>query len=217
MANNRPAPKARSGGERFPPATRIVLTIAWVFLIALLPNPWWRWQLVSLAALVLLSLRLRLPLQALARRLLVLWPFIGLIAVGLLDQPDWPVRVGNLALKSTLCLWLTHLLMCVTPEPQLVAGLRRLRVPRLWVELLAFWTRYFAVLSGEWGRMRQARQARTFRWNRRREWLALTRSLGLLFLRAYERAEQIHRAMLARGYAWRDEPSAPVGPRGPAR
>ncbi|MHB8519828.1 MAG: energy-coupling factor transporter transmembrane component T family protein [Limisphaerales bacterium] len=207
-----PGPIARVGADFFPPATRILLAVAWIFIIALAPNPWWRWQGVVLLALILLSVRWGLSFRALVRRLLVLWPFVGLIAAGLIGQREWPLRVGNLIGKATLCLWIMSLLMHATPADQLVAGLRRLRVPRLWVELFAFWNRYFVVVTEEWSRMRQARQARAFRWNRRRELLVLTNSLGLLFVRAYERAEQIHQAMLARGYSWRHEPQhAPLG------
>lgn len=201
-----PGAIARADTDLFSPAARILLAVAWIFSIALAPNSWWRAQGIVLLTLIFFSVRLGLSFRALLRRLLLLWPFVGLIAAGLIGQPEWPLRVGNLIVKATLCLWTMNLLMHATPANQLVAGLRRLRVPRLWVELFAFWNRYLVVVTEEWSRMRQARQARAFHWNRRRELLVLTNSLGLLFVRAYERAEQIHQAMLARGYCWRPQP-----------
>jgi cobalt/nickel transport system permease protein len=124
----------------------------------------------------------------------------ALMGIGLLGQPDWGLRVGNLFLKSTLSLWALSLLFHVLPLPEVIAGLRWSRVPALLTETVAFWGRYFLVLSGEWQRLQLARRARTFSPNRRLRFRALTNALGLLFIRAYERAEKVHRAMLARGY-----------------
>jgi cobalt/nickel transport system permease protein len=138
--------------------------------------------------------------RVLLRRAAVVWVFAGLMALGSLGQPDWPLRAGNLLLKSTLSLWAISLLAHCTCLPDLVSGLRYLGAPRVWTETFAFWGRYFAVLSEEWRRMQLARRARTFAPGPRRQFKALSNTLGLLFIRAYERAEQVHRAMLARGH-----------------
>jgi cobalt/nickel transport system permease protein len=122
------------------------------------------------------------------------------MGIGLLGQPDWGLRVGNLLLKSTLSMWALSLLFHALPLPEAIGGLRCLRVPALLTETVAFWGRYFSVLTGEWHRLQLARRARTFSPNRRLRFRALANALGLLFIRAYERAEKVHRAMLARGY-----------------
>jgi cobalt/nickel transport system permease protein len=77
-------------------------------------------------------------------------------------------------------------------------------VPRIWTGTLAFWGRYYAVLTSEWRRLQLARQSRTFTRSRAVKFRSLANALGLLFIRSYERAEKVHRAMLARGY--RGEP-----------
>jgi cobalt/nickel transport system permease protein len=196
-----PAPELLSQAQPPPRVgVRIVLIAVWTFLIALWPARAWAWQGISAAAALVLTVRLRLAWRGVLRRLAVLWLFAGLVTLGWLALPDWPARAGTLLLKSTLSLWAMSLLVRSATLPELIGGLRWLRVPRLWTESLAFWGRYYSVLAAEWRRLQQARQARTFARSRRREWRGLAHTLGLLFIRAYERAEQVHRAMLARGY-----------------
>jgi cobalt/nickel transport system permease protein len=186
------------------PAARIGVTVAGVTVVALWPPAWWPWQSVPATTLLLLSARFRLPLIPVLRRALLVWGLVGLISLGMLGQPHWPLRAGNLLLKATLSLWALSLLVHVTPLPELVAGLRRLGVPAIWTGSLAFWGRYYAVLAEEWRRLQLARRSRTFTRDRAFRFRALANALGLLFIRACERAEKVHRAMLARGY--RGEP-----------
>jgi cobalt/nickel transport system permease protein len=56
------------------------------------------------------------------------------------------------------------------------------------------------VLTDELDRMLKARRSRTFRRTGRLDWGLLTGSIGILFLRAFERGERVHSAMLARGW-----------------
>ena len=177
-----------------------MLTVLLVFAVALWPMRLWRWQLAWFPALFLFSLLSRLPAMTLVRRAALLSLFAGVMTLGSLGKPDWVLRSINLVLKSWLCLWMTSLLVHKTPVPSLVEGLRYLRLPAVWTEAFAFWGRYYSVLTQEWQRLQLARRARTFDRSRSREFRALTNALGLLFIRAYERAEQVHKAMLARGY-----------------
>lgn len=193
------------------PAQRIAVAFVWVFLIALIPAKDWHWQLPSAISLILVTFKRRIPFTALFRRALLLWPFVGLTALGLIGQPDAVLRVTNLILKAALSIWILTLLRQSTSVIELIAGLRRLRFPAIWVELIAFLIRYFDVLSNEWNRMRLAREARTFQLRRRDRLRQLTQSLGSLFIRAYERAERIHQAMLARGFSIPTRKALPVG------
>lgn len=186
------------------PALRIVVTFSAVAVMALWPPAQWPWQVVPVTALALLSLQFRLPAPPVLRRAFVVWALAGLISVGMLVHPDWPLRAGNLFLKATLSLWGLSLLVHTTPLPEIVVGLRRLGVPRIWTGSLAFWGRYYSVLTGEWHRLQLARRSRTFTRSRALKFRSLANALGLLFIRSYERAEKVHRAMLARGY--RGEP-----------
>lgn len=195
---HRPGPRARF--EVCSPSARIVIAFAWVSWVALLPGHLWIWQGPSAAALVLATRRFGVSFGLLFRRTRLLWPFLGLTAAGLLGQPEWHLRVGNLVLKSVLSVWILFLLTQTTSMIELTRGLRRLHFPAIWVEVFAFLVRYASVLSLEWRRMHLAREARTFQLGRSARFKLLAQSLGCLFIRAYERAERIHHAMLARGY-----------------
>jgi len=92
------------------------------------------------------------------------------------------------------------LLAATTPFADLLAVLRRLRVPRLLVTTIALMYRYLFVLADEAQRLRRARQSRTFTASRRHAWRSLATVVGQLFVRATARAERIYAAMVARGY-----------------
>lgn len=182
------------------PCLRLLTALGSVVAIALWPNAAWPWQAVPAAGLAGLGLALRLPWGQFLRRVGCVWLLAGLMAVGLVGTAGWELRTGNLFLKSTLSVWVLSLLTHRMPLPELVAALRRLGVPRIWADAIGFWGRYYDVLAGEWRTLQLARQSRTLVRNRRLKFQALANGLGVLFIRAYERAEQVHQAMLARGY-----------------
>ena len=83
------------------------------------------------------------------------------------------------------------------------------------VATLHFMVRYIHVLGDELGRMTQARRARSFR-RSGVDYGILTGLIGVLFVRAMERGERVHSAMLARGWdgtirTLDDEPSEAPG------
>jgi len=94
----------------------------------------------------------------------------------------------------------------VTPFPDVLWALGTLRFPRLLVATIGFMYRYFFVLADEATRMLRARAARSGELGDRRKPPALWQArvaghmVGSLFLRALERSERVHAAMLARGY-----------------
>src|SRR5262245_35283276 len=96
------------------------------------------------------------------------------------------------------------MLLAGTTRPQeLVAGLQRLRLPRLLVETLSFMVRYLDVVADDLRRMRIARDSRAFSARGPRHWGVLASTAGALFVRSYERGERVHLAMLSRCYTGR--------------
>ena len=83
---------------------------------------------------------------------------------------------------------------------ELLVGLERLRVPRVFVAITGSMMRYAEVITGEMRRMKIARQSRGYepRWMWQSK--AVASSAGALFVRSYERGERVHLAMLARGF-----------------
>ena len=92
------------------------------------------------------------------------------------------------------------LLAATTPVTEILTGLERLRVPKVLTAIAGFMVRYLDVIVGDAGRMRTARLSRgdnpRWIWQAR----AFASSAGLLFVRSYERGEQVHLAMISRGY-----------------
>ena len=103
-------------------------------------------------------------------------------------------QIGTMTFLGTL------LLIEVTPFRTLLIAMRRLRVPGTLVATLQFMYRYLFVLTEELDRMVTARRSRTFRRSGRLDWGLLSGLIGTLFLRAFERGERVHAAMLARGW-----------------
>jgi cobalt/nickel transport system permease protein len=181
-------------------ALRILTALGAVVSVSLWPRLAAVWLPLLVLPLLGISCLLGVEWAGLLKRMGVLAMFSCVVALGLVGQPEWKTRASSLVLKSCLSLWIVVLLLRVVSFNGLLAGLRRLRFPGLLLETLAFWGRYCSVLSEEWHRLQLARQARTFSASRAREFQALAGSLGTLFIRAYERAERVHQAMVARGY-----------------
>lgn len=118
--------------------------------------------------------------------------------------------------KGTLGV-LASLTLAATTEPHdLLAGLERLRLPHLMVQIIGFMVRYLDVVTSQMSRMKVARISRGFSARNPRHWPVLARSAGALFIRSYERGERVHLAMLSRGYTGRlpADLSSPNVPRG---
>ncbi len=102
--------------------------------------------------------------------------------------------------KASLGLVAASALTVTVAPADLLAGLDRLRFPRLLTAVAGFMVRYLEVIGAQAARMRVARLSRAddprWLWQAR----ATAGSLGVLFVRSYERGERVQLAMLARGY-----------------
>ena len=105
----------------------------------------------------------------------------------------------RLATCAALCVGVLALVWVTTPEADLIAGLRHLGLPALFVGVLAFMLRYLHVLRPELHRLWDARAARTIG-RHHPPFRSATNLLGALALRAHGRAERVADAMAARGY-----------------
>jgi cobalt/nickel transport system permease protein len=177
-----------------------------VFLVVLATTPADAVTIVGtysalLAAAILIA---RLPLAGLLSRAMLVLPFsltFGLIS-WLAGEP-W--RALALVEKSYLSTVAVLLLAGTTPLPLLLGGMERLGIPRLLVLVAQFLYRYLFVLSEQAQHMRLAAACREGNAgnHRRSGFRAATGTLAVLFARSYQRAEGIHRAMLARGFSGR--------------
>ena len=153
---------------------------------------------VFLSAMVFLS---RIPLRFLAKRTLVILPFLAMIcALNLVAAKAGLRQFGLTMVRSLLSLWTILLVVSSTRFYRILGTLRKWRVPVLLVFLLSFAYRYFFVLADEFHGLKRALKLRSFRGSKMEFFGVLSRVTGLLFVRSYERAERIYYAMAMRGF-----------------
>lgn len=191
--------------HRLPVRLKIVVTVAVIVAAVLLPASMWP-ALGCLACLAFAGHALaEIPLAYLARRTLLFLPLILMIAAavplshGFAGGWETAFAIFVRGLVSFMAaLWL----ISTTSFDRLLAGLGRLGMPRLFLAMLAFAFRYLSVLFDELARMRTAQRARTFvRGPARANWMKSVQLVGILLIRALDRAERIHGAMCSRGWS----------------
>lgn len=201
--------------RRIDARAKLLLTV--VFLVTMLSLPTERLARLLLFFLfpIAAATAARLDYAALLRRSLAVAPF--LLFIGLFDlllDREAAFRIGtftvtrggirflSIVVRGLLSVQAVLALILTTGFYDLCRGLQRLGVPSLLTAQLLFVYRYVAVLIEESLSLVRARDARSF--GRGSYPLRLWGTLvGQLLLRTFDRAERIHRAMLARGFTGR--------------
>lgn len=202
-----------TGVHRLDARAKVLVTLA--FLLAVVSQG--RYELAALFPFflypaVLMALG-NLPARYLAGKVAVILPFALMVGMfnPIFDQTI-VLRLGPLGIsggwlscasilvRTTLTVGGALILVAVTGFPAICQALDQLGMPRIFTVQLLFLYRYLFVLSEEGGRTARARELRAFG----KKGLGL-RSYGPLLshllLRTWLRAERIHLAMLARGFA----------------
>jgi cobalt/nickel transport system permease protein len=214
-----------SVAHRLPAHAKIVaLAIAVVAVVATPAREVWAFVAYAIL-LVGVAVASGLKPGTLARRLALGAPFL-LFAVALPFVGGGPrVALGpttvsiegswaawSVVAKGGLCLLAGVILLATTPVSDVLEGFSRLRVPATLTGIAGFMVRYVDLLQAEVRRARIAMAARGYRgrwlWNA----APVAGAAGSLFVRAHERGERVHGAMLARGYSG----DVPRGTRAPA-
>jgi len=190
-----------SAVHRAPAHLKVLALVGFMLLVVATPREWYAvfgGHLLVLLAVIAWS---RVPFGFLARRMVIELPFVvfALMMPFVATSDGWLAAWGLLA-KGSLGV-LASLTLAATTEPvDLLAGLRRLRLPALIVEIMSFMVRYLDVVTADLQRMLTAMRSRGLNPRSPRHWPVLARGLGALFIRSYERGERVHVAMLSRGY-----------------
>lgn len=152
------------------------------------------------AGLLLVTAVARVPVEALLGRSLVVLPVaITLALFAPLTPLGWPLAWAIVG-KSWLSALTIVVLSATTSPPRLLAGLRALGLPAVFVATLTFLYRYTSLLAGQIVAMRRAIASRGADLSARRRVALLGNLAGSLFVRSYERGERLHSAMLSRGF-----------------
>ena len=199
--------------HRAPAHLKILALVGFMLGVVATPREWYPvfgGYLLLLLGVIALS---RVPFGYLAKRMAIEVPFLVFAALvpfvatgpqvevlGVSVSEPGLVAAWGLAVKGTLGV-LASLTLAATTEPSdVLAGLQRLRMPALIVQIMGFMVRYLDVVTADLGRMLVAMRSRGVDPRSPRHWPALARTLGALFVRSYERGERVHLAMLSRGY-----------------
>jgi cobalt/nickel transport system permease protein len=172
--------------------------------------------LFSLAVLSGLFLVARVPLSWGYSRALIVVPFAGTFALvkaltvpGTLVASWWIFQVTvegliialQLLLRAYISVFAIVLLTSTTPFSTLLSALQRLRIPSIITSVLSFAYRYLFVFVDEVQRVERAKAARCIDSAATGLRLRATaRTVGMVFIRAYERGERTYRSMVARGF-----------------
>jgi cobalt/nickel transport system permease protein len=185
---------------------KLLVALGLVAIIVATPASWWPLLTAELAIVLVAYAAARLPWSYLATRLASTLPFLLLLACGIplshgLDR-GWDLA-GQLLARSLLSLAVMITLVATTPFGRLLSALSRLGTPQVFIAILAFMYRYMFVLVDELEKMRRAKLSRTFYPSLWWELRLMANFVGILFVRAFERAERVYAAMCARGWTGR--------------
>ncbi|WP_068157489.1 cobalt ECF transporter T component CbiQ [Rhodococcus phenolicus] len=200
--------------HRLPAEVKIVAAVTFVFVVVATPREamWAFGAYLALLAAVWTVAGIRL--SWLAPRMLIELPFVVLavllpfaeggervVVAGIsLSVPGLYAAWGILA-KGTLGVLVSLTLAATTAVRELPEALARLHVPGSITTIVVLMIRYADLLAAEAHRMRIARLSRGDDPRTLRQVGATARGIGGLFLRAYERGERVHLAMLSRGFS----------------
>lgn len=199
--------------HRLAPQIKLVALALFVSAVVITPRHA-VWAFGVYAGLVLLTLVASdVPARFFLRRIAIEIPFVAFaVLLPVVGRPP-DLAVGPLALsieglwgawtiliKGTLGVSASVLLAATTEIPDLLAGLDRLRAPRVFTAIAGFMVRYLDLIASELARMRTAMSARGYapRWWWQNK--APATAAGALFIRSYERGERVYQAMAARGF-----------------
>ncbi len=202
-----------SAVHRAPAHLKILALVGFMLVVVATPREWYPAYAGFLLVLLGVIAVSRVPFGYLAKRMVIEVPFLVFAALmpfvatgprvellGLSVSEAGLLAAWGLVVKGSLGV-LASLTLAATTEPaDVLAGLQRLRMPTLIVQIMGFMIRYLDVVTADLGRMLTAMRSRGVNPRSPRHWPALARTLGALFVRSYERGERVHLAMLSRGY-----------------
>ena len=171
-----------------------------ILATTMLPRSKAAWLWAEAAFLFLYAAFSIASIWVLAKRLMLLAPFLVCVLLASVLRPASGPGWIAVSSKGLICMTTLMLLAATTPLGEILRFLRRLHTPAILLTTMALMNRYLFVLADETVRMRRARTSRTFVRSRRLTWEMLSTVAGRLFVRALERADRIYAAMCSRGW-----------------
>lgn len=208
--------------HKLDPRVKVLVAFSFIVSTVLLPDGAWLAYLLSWLLVIALGLAAHIRPWFLIKRSLLVLPFMlaaftvaftlpGTVLwsgpMGLSISDTGLVRFLSILSRGWISVQMAVLLTATTRFPDLLHALRHLRVPAIFVSILAFMYRYLFILADEVARLLRARAARSARLpaqpaGRSIWWRATVAGnmVGQLLVRSMERSDRVYQAMLARGY-----------------
>jgi cobalt/nickel transport system permease protein len=212
-----PFAKGRSFLHRADPRLKVVLAGGFSLIVALTYD--FTALTIALFYAILMVVIARLNFGAVARRLLALAGFLGLLWLvlpltfsgeTLFSMGPIPfyrqglILAAQISLKSAAILLALIALITTMTVATLGATLNRLGVPLKLVALLLMTYRYIFVITHEFERLANAAKIRAFKpGTNLHTYKTLAYFVGMLFVQAVTRARRVHNAMRCRGFKGR--------------
>jgi cobalt/nickel transport system permease protein len=205
---------------------KIIFTLAFILSINLTPIGTWSVYILFFTIILTATIISRLGVGFVFIRSLLAIPFLFAAIPLVFTGPDpyyiihflggidiqlsisGVVRFVSILLKSWISIQVAILLVATTRFPDLLIGLKQLKVPSQFVLIIGLMWRYLFLISDEVERMLRARASRSAMKKGRKNsaglilWQARVTGgmAGNLFLRSLERSDRVYAAMLSRGY-----------------
>jgi len=194
----------RTAVEALDARVKLVIALALALWVGLLPARAAAalWGLT--AGLLLVGWLARIPPRTLVFRASGALPFVlvpGLLR--LLSADLDAAALGILALRGYAAAMVATLLVSLSPFPELLRAASALGAPDLLVQTTALIYRYLLVLRERGAAMSRSALARGYGPATPARFAVGGSMLGALLIRSLDRADRVHRSMLARGYAGR--------------
>lgn len=190
--------------KTLPVTAAVLAAVTGVAVLSGIDGKGWRRMLHVETFMVLLFLTL--PFTVPGRTVLTVGPFDASV--------EGFARAALVACKVSASVLTIVVLLGTVEVMRLGGALHALRVPEPIVRLFVLTVRYLSVIGGEARRLQEAMRARAFRpGSNRHAWKSYGNLVGMLLVRALERAQRVEEAMLCRGFSgqfpWQNQP--PLG------
>lgn len=201
------------------PRIKIVIFFTYIIFVILTPAKYFTQFSAYLALILFVAVLSRVPLFYIFKSSLVIIPFSILIAIfipffkegeiaGIYNFVIFQLTVTynglwilwNILIKSWLSVFAIIILSSTTKFSDLLKGLEKLFIPRVFLMILSFMYRYIFILMDEAMKMKCAWKSRYFGGKFITQIKVFANIIGLLFIRAFERGERVYLAMCSRGF-----------------
>jgi cobalt/nickel transport system permease protein len=186
--------------HRLPTWLKMAAAVGIVVASVVIPIHFVAYFICLAIVLFLVAAASQIPGMFLVKRLIYLEPLVLGVAILSLLQPGGGKVFAALIVRSTICIVSLTLLANTTPLGEMLAVMKRLKLPSILITTVALMHRYLFVLIDESQRMRRARACRTFTKSHAGAWKSLATVCSQLFVRSTDRAERVYAAMCARGW-----------------